>query len=219
MNEELDKKLCEKYPKIFRNRHGDPTQTAMCWGFECGDGWYNILDILCGNIQWHIDQTRNQKAEALRYNRAMRKVMKTGDNTALVNYYNKLYTKEYAIEQAEKDVAGKAYKFKAVIDECPQVVAIQVKEKFGTLRFYFEPNGVSMDIWPIIDGISTACVQRAEYRSSMTCEVCGNEQFARSKEKWDTSVKLTFRGSWMKTLCSTCAKGKGYQAVEESEDV
>ena len=183
MNEELDKKLCEKYPKIFRNRHGDPTKTAMCFGPECGDGWYNILDILCGNIQWHIDQTRNQKAEALRYNRAMRKVMKTGDNTALVNYYNKLYTTEYAIEQAEKDVAGKAYKFKAVIDECPQVVAIQVKEKFGTLRFYVTGG----------DTITDHLISFAEGMSGVTCEECGAPGTRNS-------------GGWIKVRCEKHTK-------------
>ena len=42
MRKELDEKLCEKYPLIFKNRHADMTETAMCWGFECGDGWFNI---------------------------------------------------------------------------------------------------------------------------------------------------------------------------------
>lgn len=23
------------------------TQTRMCWGIECGDGWYDILDEMC----------------------------------------------------------------------------------------------------------------------------------------------------------------------------
>src|SRR5690606_25822126 len=26
-----------KYPKIFRDRHGSMTETAMCWGFDVGD--------------------------------------------------------------------------------------------------------------------------------------------------------------------------------------
>ena len=28
----------------------------MCWGIETGDGWYNIVDTLCSQIQWHIDK-------------------------------------------------------------------------------------------------------------------------------------------------------------------
>ena len=29
--------------------------TAMCWGITCGDGWYNIVDALCGQIQNHLE--------------------------------------------------------------------------------------------------------------------------------------------------------------------
>jgi hypothetical protein len=60
MRQELDEKLCKDYPKIFANRNGDMTTTAMCWGFECSDGWYPLIDMLCREIQWHID--KNAKA-------------------------------------------------------------------------------------------------------------------------------------------------------------
>jgi len=55
MKKELELKLVEKYPKIFCNYGGDKKETCMHWGFEHGDGWYNLLDVLCGNIQSHID--------------------------------------------------------------------------------------------------------------------------------------------------------------------
>jgi len=61
MREELDKLLCEKYPKMMVNRNRPMTETCMCWGFECGDGWFNILDRLMGNIQHHIDWKNQQK--------------------------------------------------------------------------------------------------------------------------------------------------------------
>ena len=71
MKTELDEKLCKTYPKLFRDRHGDMKKTCMVWGFECGDGWYNIIDHLCWNIQSHIDHSRSQRATALRFNRAL----------------------------------------------------------------------------------------------------------------------------------------------------
>jgi hypothetical protein len=43
MNPDLTQKLLDKYPKLFSNQH--------FWGFECGDGWYDILDHLCGAIK------------------------------------------------------------------------------------------------------------------------------------------------------------------------
>ena len=55
MNKELDEKLVKKYPKIFVNRNGDMRTTCMCWGFECGDGWYWLIDNLCNSIQSYID--------------------------------------------------------------------------------------------------------------------------------------------------------------------
>ncbi|MBP7209604.1 MAG: hypothetical protein KBA02_00245 [Paludibacteraceae bacterium] len=41
MQIKLQKKLFNKYPKLF----------SMCWGINCGDGWYSILDALCTCIE------------------------------------------------------------------------------------------------------------------------------------------------------------------------
>ena len=64
MKQELDELLCTKYPKMMVNRNSPMQETCMCWGFECGDGWYNILNQLMGNIQHHIDW-RNKKEEVV----------------------------------------------------------------------------------------------------------------------------------------------------------
>lgn len=61
MKDEFDKILCEKYPKLFQNRHKPMTETAMCWGFECGDGWFDLIDKLCESIQNYIDNNPNTK--------------------------------------------------------------------------------------------------------------------------------------------------------------
>ena len=45
MNPDLTQKLLDKYTKLFSNQ--------QFWGFECGDGWYDILDHLCGAIKEH----------------------------------------------------------------------------------------------------------------------------------------------------------------------
>lgn len=135
MNPELDKALCEAYPKIFVNRHGDKTTTAMCWGFSHSDGWYNIIDTMCNTIQSRIDGR---------------------------NKYNKWAVENNRLTQ----------------EEIPQVVAVQVKEKFGTLRFYYDGGD------PYIAGI----VDMAESMSACTCEECGSP----GKIRGD---------SWVRTLC------------------
>jgi hypothetical protein len=138
MRDELDQQLCEKYPKIFVNRNGDPKHTLMCWGFEHGDGWYNIIDRLCANIQSHIDWRNKQRAALLES-----------------NPHNL-----------------------PIPDAVLQVVADQVKEKFGGLRFYYEGGNDTVD----------GMVRMAEAMSEVTCEECG-------------APGTASRGGWIKTLC------------------
>lgn len=58
MKPENDKALCEKYPKIFRDRNKSAQETCMSWGFEHGDGWFGILDAACSLMQQHTDNKR-----------------------------------------------------------------------------------------------------------------------------------------------------------------
>ena len=60
MRVELQNELFEKYPKIFRQKDLPKQQTCMCWGIDTGDGWFNIIDMLCLQIQWHIAHNLNQ---------------------------------------------------------------------------------------------------------------------------------------------------------------
>lgn len=126
MRDELDKQLCEKFPKIFANRNG---ATEMLWGFECGDGWYPIIFSLCSNIQTHLD------------------------------WVNK---KETVVQQ---------------------VVADQVKEKFGGLRFYYTGG----------DERIMGLVLMAESWAARTCEVCGAPGRLRGK-------------GWLYTACDIHTK-------------
>lgn len=32
----------------------------MYWGFSCGDGWYDLIDTLCENIQSYIDNNSSE---------------------------------------------------------------------------------------------------------------------------------------------------------------
>ena len=56
MKQELQNQLFEKYPKLFIEKDLPMSVTCMCWGIETGDGWYNILDKLCGALQWSTDE-------------------------------------------------------------------------------------------------------------------------------------------------------------------
>ena len=45
------KQMEERFPKIFAEPYG---------GFACGEGWWPILEALCGQIQHHIDWKNKQ---------------------------------------------------------------------------------------------------------------------------------------------------------------
>jgi len=123
MNSKLEHKLFKDYPKIFRQKDLPKTQTSMCWGLECGNGWYKLIDILCSQLQWDIDHNKE-----------------------------------------------------------PQIEATQVKEKFGTLRFY--TTGASERQNGMISFAESLCEE--------ICEKCGSME------------KVSQTEGWIQTLCEKC---------------
>lgn len=55
MNNELTEKLFTKYPKIFRDKTVPMSQSLVCFGFEYGDGWYDLTEDLCKKLQTIAD--------------------------------------------------------------------------------------------------------------------------------------------------------------------
>jgi hypothetical protein len=173
MKRELDEALCAKYPLIFKDRNADMRTTAMCWGLECGDGWYNIIDVLCGLL---TSEFRGAKS---RYEY----LIEAGVGGIL--YGTKTVTQE-AIDDA-----------KAKLDEetLKVPVAVQVKEKFGGLRFYVQAatdkhyNYISF----------------AESMSYRTCESCGADG-------------KTYTDGWHTTLCDIHAAMAGKEEEYEYEE-
>lgn len=158
MRKELDEKLVAKFPLIFKNRRGNPMETLMCFGFECGDGWFQPLYSLCAQIQHHIDWTHENKKWALKWN----------------------------AENPDKP--------REVREPCPQVVAVQVKEKFGGLRFYYDGG----------DDTVRGMVSMAESWAAHTCEQCG------------APGKMRGRG-WMYTACDAHTQPEHLDDAVEDE--
>lgn len=51
MRAELQRKLKDAYPQIFRQLHNStPMRSLMAFGIECNDGWYDLIDRLCADI-------------------------------------------------------------------------------------------------------------------------------------------------------------------------
>jgi hypothetical protein len=154
MSPNLEEQLLKKYPSILQQYNLPKEASNMYWGFECNDGWYDIIDTLL---------------------------------TALSELYS----------------TGIFFDGKSVSLEPPKVIANQVKEKFGTLRFYYSlefPQQYHdfltqylntdqeriIESWAngyrdYVDGI----IHYAEVLSSRTCEVSGEKGvYHRSESGW-----------------------------------
>lgn len=175
MREELDKLLVEKFPKLFRDRYAPMTETCMCWGFSHGDGWFNILDALCSNIEHHVKWKREQRARALVYNRRLKRAISAQN----VSYMLLPKATTWQIQEAEEAMALGEYR--GVPEKVQHVRVVQVKEKFGTLRFYYDGG----------DDYVSGLVSMAESMSAITCEECG-------------VPGKTGGNGWIRTLCDSC---------------
>jgi hypothetical protein len=197
MKQELDKLLCEKYPKMMVNRNKPMQETCMCWGFDCGDGWFNILDQLMGNIQHHIDWKEKQHNWAVKYNE-MAQAGKSGNADLFADLVAKEYadkptiSAEYIRERCEDMIKNP---LRNVPELVPQVTLDQVKEKFGTLRFYYSGGD------DVIDGM----VRMAESMSGVTCEEC--------------SVPAKTHGpGWIRTICTPCEEARDLARQKATEE-
>jgi hypothetical protein len=129
-------------------RWPDLFQKSGDFEFGIGDGWLGIVDILCGFLSSRVEQARTR----LKY--------------ALENPTAKFVE---PLEKLEQELAD-------ALEELPSLA--QVKEKFGTMRFYMDGGSEKMHNY----------VSFAEAMTSRTCEVCGNPGKSRND-------------NWVKTLC------------------
>ncbi|MBU1227202.1 MAG: hypothetical protein KJ698_08340 [Actinobacteria bacterium] len=73
----------------------------------------------------------------------------------------------------------------------------QIKEKFGTLRFYWTGRNYA---------VGKTAVADAETESARTCEVCGSPGCLRT------------RRGWLRTLCDDCANTEGYEHLPDDDE-
>ena len=56
MRSDLDKQLVQAFPNLYRDRYLPPTKTCMCWGFECGSGWFGLIWTLSEKLEEMISE-------------------------------------------------------------------------------------------------------------------------------------------------------------------
>lgn len=157
MSPELDQHIREKYPLIFQN---------SC-EMSVGDGWFDIIDKLCANIQGHIDAVAQNKEWAIKWNKE-------------VNDPDYDWADRSFVKREERKVP----------ELVEQVIATQIKEKFGTLRFYYQGG----------DDYIRGLEAMADSMSAVICEECGCPGQRHSTKK----------RSWIRVLCDKHALEQGY---------
>jgi hypothetical protein len=164
MTPELEQHIREKYPLIFSQR---------C-EMSIGDGWFDIIDALCANIQGHIDNVARQRRWAIEW------------NDQVNDPFNDWSDKSPLVKREEREVP----------ELVEQVVATQIKEKFGTLRFYYQGG----------DNYIRGLESMADSMSARICEDCGKP-----------GKKTT--GGWIRTLCEEHAHEKEVQDELRSRSI
>lgn len=98
-----------------------------------------------------------------------------------------VYSDGYNLDLAERSVGPGWHKLLAPVfrDKPEDVNIVQVKEKFGELRIYYD-NAEKHDAFGRI-------VRAAEDVSSRTCEDCG-----------DSGTRGLSKKRWLKTQCQAC---------------
>lgn len=186
MRKELDEKLCKIAPTLFGDRHADMRNTALCWGFEVGDGWYDLLREAAEQLEplcrAELDKYAGQEKAWYKY---IRNAIGYTARIRVTFLFNLLY--KLANQLVPNMYNNPLYWYGGP----PR--ASQIKEKFGTLRFYMTHETTEM----------AAITDKAERQSSKTCEECGKPG------------KLRGHG-WYYTRCASCWKKEqkaNYNAV------
>lgn len=176
MKQELDEAFCKEFPSIFRDYGGDMRVTCMAWGISVNDGWEVLIRNICLFIDNALENVRNR----------------------IIHEYKDKHKINY-MEDLSPEIL-KELKLDEII-----VVADQVKEKYGTLCFYWHGENLPEEWHYRIDG----AISMAEMLSAHVCEICGNPG------------KLRGPG-WLFTACDEHSRGvktlKEYQDWEDQKD-
>ena len=178
MRRELDNYLCKKFPLLFADRHKSPQETAMCWGFECGDGWYEIIKEAAEKLEPLIAKEKeNIDAIVKKQRKFYWYPLKTlADNCGkldlglrkrIAGFLRISFCNECILTLTEPLRVFYFFLYKkAGLYETMHLCypkASQIKEKYGRLRFYVAGETDEM----------AKIIREAERKSAKTCEECG----------------------------------------------
>jgi hypothetical protein len=165
MNKENTIKLWEKYPIIFSGRYLSLQESLIPFGFECGDGWYDLIHDLCEEITTLIgDKDITVTAEQVK------------EKFGGLRFY-------YSIRSPET--------FMSIIDSV--ISHFMFKRKWGV--YYWKIVDFRKKFYrTAVEKISDA-VDHAEHKSYDTCEYCGEPGKTRGKGWVSTQCDKCWKSS------------------------
>ena len=161
--------LAKKYPELFGVEE-DSQEPFAHFGFECGIGWYDIIDKACQII---YSEYKHHLYMQKMYKRDLDDIEKTIEKR---QSWDKDKTREWIIAHTEASYSSYSKMAEEEKERLPKTA--QIKEKFGTLRWYVNNA----------DKTSQKIIDFAELMSENTCEVCGE-------------YGKTYTTGWHKTFC------------------
>jgi len=135
--------------------------------------------------------------------------MNTKLTKKLLDKYPKIFPKDFGFEHKDGwywliDQLCAYLQFEIKYNNMSQVKAVQVKEKFSGLRFYYD----QVENEQLINERATGAIRLAEHMSTTICEHCG----AFGAEQHEINC-------WMTTICARCLAAKSVPSPDEMIDL
>lgn len=87
MKPELEEKLTKQFPLLYADVGADPTVSCMAFGFECNDGWYELLHEVSSKLELIIQKYIEEHDDCENYPRAAQVKEKFGSLSFYMTHY------------------------------------------------------------------------------------------------------------------------------------
>jgi hypothetical protein len=160
---------------MFRAKY--PKMVDKTLYLETGPGWARIIDQVTAEIYSAVGERRLKRANVLRFNRALARGL-AGDTRGLEYYFTRIYYNRIrpGTEMIERKIVQSL--LDAEYEPVPETYVyphlVQVKEKFGDLRYYVDY--LHDDLYPVVNLAERLCRH--------TCEICGAPGHKRENIGW-----------------------------------
>jgi hypothetical protein len=189
MSPELEKQIALKYPKLFVNKNKSPKETLICFGCECGDGWYNILDHLFGFLTCLME-----RKFSLNYSKEFKEQHKNKPDF-YENYYSyKHLPPQIVLDQVKEKFGTLRVYYHYDYSDVPENILL-----------FIDKNEIQKNLNEFYQKVDNA-IEYADYQSSKTCEITGKEG------------KYYTKG-WCRVLCDEEAKKCGYIPTTDATEL